>query len=123
LNLSIHPSTTWHEKVRAVGEHVFATGWNRSAEHHEGHSYFNESRSIDPRIASMDAWEEASRANPDFALEIPWRAARTTLTEQLDKMLGSVTPLAPIASADDMAGNFISSDGEDRRGRRRRWFL
>jgi hypothetical protein len=123
LNLSIHPSTSWHDKVRAIGEHVFATGWNRSAEHHEGHSYFNDSRSIDPRIASIDAWEEASRASPGFALEVPWHAARTTLTEQLEKMLGAVTPSVPIACADDMAGSFSASESAERRRRRRRWFL
>ncbi len=123
LNLSIHPSTSWQDKVGAIGEHVFATGWNRSAEHHEGHSYFNESRSIDERIASIDAWEGASRTNPNFALEVPWLSARTTLTEQLEKMLAAVMPSVPIACVDDVAGTFNASQGADRRGRRRRWFL
>ncbi|NNE91480.1 MAG: hypothetical protein HKN23_07520 [Verrucomicrobiales bacterium] len=48
------------------------TGFNYSSEHHEGSSWFSESTNIDPRIATVEAWEKASDTDPEFYREIPW---------------------------------------------------
>jgi hypothetical protein len=48
------------------------TRWNHSSEQHEGSSWFTESRHIDPRVQTVDAWKAASADDPLFVLEIPW---------------------------------------------------
>ncbi|NNM29833.1 MAG: hypothetical protein HKO57_09935, partial [Akkermansiaceae bacterium] len=50
----------------------FHTGFNYSSEQHEGSSWFTESRGVDPRIATVEAWEDASKTDPLFALDVPW---------------------------------------------------
>jgi hypothetical protein len=60
--------------LRALLHHLLETGFNRSSEHHELNSWFAESVAarIDPRIASVEAWERATAENPLFVLEVPW---------------------------------------------------
>ncbi len=60
--------------LRALLHHLLETGFNRSSEHHELNSWFAESAAarIDPRIASVEAWERATAEDPLFALEVPW---------------------------------------------------
>ncbi len=81
----------WYGKVRAVGDDVMFGVFNRSSEHHEGHSYFADSvkEPCDPRVASVSAWVEATKEDPYFALTLPWRSASRTardiVTEMLDR--------------------------------------
>ena len=123
LNLRLDPKASWHEKVRAIGEHVFATGWNLSAERHEGESCFRGMQKLDARVASIEAWEAASRENPRFALEVAWRPAKTTVSKELARMLDMVAPSLPVQTAEDLAGVMGASSDEDRRQGRRPWFL
>jgi hypothetical protein len=53
------------------------TGFNYSSEHHEGASWYSESRGIDPRIATIEDWERATQQNPMFVLDVPWLKAGT----------------------------------------------
>jgi hypothetical protein len=48
------------------------TRWNYSSENHEGSSWFTESRKVDPRVQTIDAWQAASAQDPLFVLEVPW---------------------------------------------------
>jgi hypothetical protein len=54
--------------------HLLESGFNRSSEHHELNSWFSESiaAGIDPRVASVEAWERATAEDPLFALDVPW---------------------------------------------------
>lgn len=53
---------------------LWETGFNRSSEEHEGDSWFSETvrRQVDPRIQSVESWEEATKQNPLFAVEVAW---------------------------------------------------
>lgn len=90
-------------KLEGVAQHVFGAAFNRSAERHEGNSYWSR-LPCDPRVASLDAWERATRQNPLFALEVSWTRAGTTLGVELAAMLDRVVaPLAP-RRAQDLCG-------------------
>jgi hypothetical protein len=106
---------SWPEKIDAVVEHVFGAAFNQSSEMHEGNSYWGAMRDLDPRLASPEAWQEATRANQRFVLEVPWRAAHTTVTAELRAMLDHIEPAAPVETAADLS-NFLARAG--RRGRR-----
>jgi hypothetical protein len=105
----------WPEKIRAVVDHVFSAAFNRSAEEHEGNSYWSAMRKIDPRVASIEAWEAATRQNPRFPLEVGWKAARTTVSAELAAMLDQVIAPAALETATDLAG--LMSRGGRPRGR------
>jgi len=51
---------------------LFETAFNRSSERHEGASWYHESRTVDPRIADVNLWQEESARNPLFVLDLPW---------------------------------------------------
>ena len=71
---------------------LFETGFNYSSEHHEGASWFSESRKIDSRISTVENWEAATAADPLFVLEVPWLATGRTLravTERIFKNTGA----------------------------------
>jgi hypothetical protein len=74
---------SFREGLGALLRHLFESGFNRSSEHHEGESGFSASvkAKIDPRIASVEAWEEATREDPLFAIEVPWLPVGKTLRE------------------------------------------
>ena len=74
---------SFREGLGALLRHLFESGFNRSSEHHEGASGFSASvdAKIDPRIASVEAWEEATRQDPLFAIEVPWLPLGKTLRE------------------------------------------
>ena len=65
--------------IQALLHCLFETGFNYSSEHHEGSSWFTESRKVDPRIASVEKWEQASKQDPLFVLEVPWLKTGLTL--------------------------------------------
>ena len=77
--------------LKALLHHLLETGFNLSSEHHELSSWFSESvaAGIDPRIASVEAWEEATEADPLFALEVPWLSTNHTLRAVLDLMVAA----------------------------------
>jgi hypothetical protein len=95
---------SWSAKVDAIIDHVFSAAFNRSAEMHEGNSYWGSSGSIDPRLATIEAWEEASRANPLFPLEVRWKPANTTATQELDALLDQVVAPARLGTATELSG-------------------
>ena len=97
-------SSPWPAKIRAVTDHVFTAAFNHSAALSEGNSYWRSMPPADPRVASMEAWQDATRANPRFALEVNWPAAKTTANKELEKMLDHVAACRVPATATDLAG-------------------
>jgi hypothetical protein len=113
-NLADVGHLAWPAKLHAIVDHVFTAAWNRSSEVHEGNSYWGAMRALDHRVATPEAWEEATRANPRFPLEVKWQAAKTTASAELAAMLDRVARSAPLANATELAGLFTRSG---RRGR------
>jgi hypothetical protein len=72
--------------IQALLHCLFETGFNYSSEHHEGSSWFTESSKVDPRIASVEKWEEASKQNPLFVLDVPWLKTGFTVRQVADRI-------------------------------------
>jgi hypothetical protein len=89
--------------IEKVVEHVYTAAFNRSSEHHEGNSWFGAMRELDPRVASPEAWEAATRADRSFPLAVAWRPAGTTASAELAAMLDRVVAPARLRSAADLA--------------------
>jgi hypothetical protein len=93
-------SLTWSGKVNAIRRYLWGAGFNRSSEMHEGMSYWGAMKAIDPRVASLEAWEQASRNDPLFPLCVQWKTSGRTLGEVIDTMLGRVAPTSLRTAAD-----------------------
>jgi hypothetical protein len=102
----------WDEKVTAVTEHFWQAAFNRSSEEHEGNSYWGRFRQLDPRLASADAWEAASRADPYFALGIEWPRASRPVGRVLFEMLDAVAPARPIERVEHLV-TLMQQSGAD----------
>ncbi|HUB82742.1 MAG TPA: hypothetical protein VMB03_28285 [Bryobacteraceae bacterium] len=90
---------SWNQKVAAIRAHIWGGGWNRSSEVHEGKSYWSAMQGVDPRVASLAAWQAASRSNPLFPLEVAWKPSGLKLGETVNAMLAKVAPPQPAPSA------------------------
>jgi hypothetical protein len=80
-----------NERVRAsmsaLLRLLFETGFNYSSEHHEGTSWFTESRRVDDRVSSIEKWEAATAENSLFALEVPWLPTGRTVRQVVERIL------------------------------------
>ena len=93
---------SWSEKIRAIRKHIWGAGFNQSSEVHEGNSYWQTMRGVDGRVASLDAWENASREDPFFPLKVEWKPAGTTIGEVIESMLAMAAPVQPVTSAEHL---------------------
>lgn len=66
---------------------LLETGFNFSSEHHEGSSWYTESKKIDPRISTVEAWEAASAQDSLFVLEVPWLPTNHTVRQLAERIL------------------------------------
>ncbi len=102
--------------LRAIRRHLLESGFNLSSEHHEISSWYSETvaADIDPRIASVEKWEEATKEDPLFVLDIPWLPTNRTLREIVQRVSDARSRgAAPFSSADDIARvMFNHSPGE-----------
>jgi hypothetical protein len=80
-------SLSWSEKVREIRRHLWGAGFNRSAEMHEGMSYWTSTRVSDPRVVTIDAWERASLDDPFFPLTVGWKTSGKTVGETMEMMI------------------------------------
>lgn len=88
------------EQAEAWITFFWETGFNRDIEQ----SGFERARSLDPRIASLEAWEAASKADPLFPLRIPWEPAGCTLRQVMDRLIDvRHADVKPLQSASDLA--------------------
>jgi hypothetical protein len=65
---------------------LLETGFNLSSEHHEYSSWYSESKKVDPRISTVEAWEAASAENQTFVLEVPWLPTRHTVRQVAERI-------------------------------------
>jgi len=88
------------QAVPALLEFFWSTGFNQDI----ANSAFGRARDRDPRLASLEAWEAATRENPLFPLEVEWEPAGRDLPGLWSECLqlhGETA--APIASAEELA--------------------
>ncbi len=67
---------------------LWDTGFNLSSEKHEGNSWFSETvrRKVDPRISSVESWEEATERDPLFAMKVAWLDTGKSVKEVIDRI-------------------------------------
>jgi hypothetical protein len=92
----------WEEKVREIRKHLWGAGFNQSSEMHEGNSYWQTVRRLDPRLASLTAWEAASQQDPFFPLQVKWQPLGKTVGEVMDEMLREVAPATSPTAASEL---------------------
>jgi hypothetical protein len=69
---SANPGDRFAAGMEAVRYCLLETSFNLSSERHEGNSWYGASKEIDKRIATIESWEEATRKDPLFVLDVPW---------------------------------------------------
>jgi len=80
---------------------LLETGFNYSSEHHEGASWYTESRGVDERIATVENWEAASAKDELFVLDVPWLKTGLCVRAMAERMLKyhrAAKPTAPTAT-------------------------
>lgn len=88
------------EQVEALLEYFWTTGFNADIEHNG----FERAKGLDPRIASVEAWEEATITDPLFPLEVTWESTGCTLEEAADRLVNLRGGLAkPLVQVSDLA--------------------
>ena len=88
------------EAVPQLLEFFWSTGFNQDI----ANSAFGRAMARDPRLASLEAWETASRENPLFVLEVDWEPADRDLPGLWAECLMLRGETAdPIATAEELA--------------------
>ena len=83
---------------------LLETGFNYSSEHHEESSWFTASRTADPRIASIEKWQEATEASWSFVLEVPWLEVGLSVRQVMQRTFDNLDGAAEqVRSACDIA--------------------
>jgi hypothetical protein len=62
------------------------TGFNRSSESHEGASWYGHSAKRIKEISSVEKWEENTKKDPLFVLDLPWLKTGKTVRTMLDRL-------------------------------------
>jgi len=102
----------------ALLDHLYQAAFNRSADVHELSSWYTETvrARVDERFTGLASWEQASAADPAFALDVPWLPTGHSLSQVLDRVarrLGCETP-AP-ETAQDLARIIVQRQRPTRR--------
>jgi hypothetical protein len=88
----------------AVRYCLLETAFNLSSEHHEGNSWYGASKKIDKRIATIEAWEEATKDDPLFVLEVPWIKTGYTVAQVAERIFKRLTAAdTSVKSSNDLA--------------------
>lgn len=70
----------------AVRYCLLETGFNLSSENHEGNSWFNASKTIDKRISTIERWEEETKKDPMFVLDVNWIDTEYSVEEMANRI-------------------------------------
>ncbi len=88
------------EQVDTLLNFFWETGFNLDIESNG----FERARNLDPRISSLEAWEEASKADPLFPLQIRWEPAGCTSRQVMDRLMDvRHASVKPLRGASDLA--------------------
>lgn len=80
-------SPGWDTQLAALLEHMWNGSFTLSSEFHEGASWYGASKGVHPDLHPISRWEEATRQNEAFALQVPWKPAPLKVGQLLDTML------------------------------------
>jgi hypothetical protein len=82
---------------------LLSTGFNYSSEMHEFSSGFTQSRDVDARVATIEAWEQATQDDPEFTLQVPWLKTGYTVHDVVERVFQRLSaPRRQIRSASDV---------------------
>ena len=84
------PAERYCAGFEALRHCLIETAFNLSSDHHEGASWFGESRSVDPRLQTVEAWQEASSKDPLFVLEVPWLKTGLSLWQVANRIFSNL---------------------------------
>lgn len=73
--------------LRLVLECLWCGGFNYSSEHHEGASWFTESRGVDPRLNTVEEWEAATAEDPGFIRQVKFLPTGWSVQDVAERML------------------------------------
>lgn len=85
--LGAQPGADWTAQLAALLNHTWNGGFNMSSEHHEGASWYGESRGIHSHLHPVEKWVKATEKDEAFALQVPWKPAPMNVGQLLDAML------------------------------------
>lgn len=80
------PARRIRTSLHALLHCLWETGFNRSSERHEGTSWYEVSRGVDERIATVENWQRATDENELVGLDIPWLPTHLTLRQVADRI-------------------------------------
>jgi hypothetical protein len=86
-HLHYPPQADWTEQFRALLEHTWNGGFNRSSERHEGQSFYGDAKGVHRDLHPVERWEQATARDETFALRVSWKAATLCLSELIDCIL------------------------------------
>lgn len=105
LPLTPFDALPMNERVRAslagLVEHLLYSGFNRSSDSGtwpgEEASWFTiyQKLGVDSRVASPEAWEQATRGNPDFIFDVPFLRTGFSAGEVADRLFREFNVAAP----------------------------
>ncbi|MBM4018181.1 MAG: hypothetical protein FJ288_07605 [Planctomycetes bacterium] len=98
--------------ITALLECLLDTGFNYSSENHEANSWFSESarRVGEPRIKTVEDWQEAGKEDPLFVLNVKWLPTGRSLAQVIDRIfLNHGIDAARPATSSDIARLILGS--------------
>lgn len=81
--------------LRSLLRCLIESAFNESSEHHEGASFFGESKHVDERISTIEKWEAASKEKPLFVLDVPWLKTGFTVSQIVERMFKNLKATRP----------------------------
>ena len=103
------PEDRFQAGFEAVRYCLLETSFNLSSEHHEGNSWFSESKKIDPRIKTVEEWEKNTAKDPLFVLDVPWIKTGHSVAKLADRIFQQNGASAgAVKTADDLARIIIN---------------
>jgi hypothetical protein len=88
------------DQIRVLLDHFWGTGFNTDIEG----NCFERARALDSRVASLEAWKDASVADPLFPLGLSWEPLEPTVGEVMDRLVETgPQPRQAIGEASDLA--------------------
>lgn len=104
---------------KALMKCLVETGFNESSDVHEFSSWYTESTKVDPRVSTIEKWEEATREDPSFAEKVPWLKTGLTIRAVAERTFQNIFAHLPgrdgiVSSAGDLARIIFNSKGPSR---------
>lgn len=81
------PNSDWTTQLANLLDHTWNGGFNLSSEHHEGASWYSESRGVHKNLHPIEKWIKATEKDEAFALQVPWKPVSMNVGQLLEAML------------------------------------